>query len=180
MTRAKRQSYVDAAQLSSETAVLMLWVDDVHADAAADRAHHDGRQQVRLARTRMAEYTDVGVRIKTLIERIDQHWRPCRGVAPDEQSTGLLHVRLVPRKEGREGTGVEDALALQSVRAARPGCNVPIEHAEVAGSQLAKNRARRRLDPPGTELECFDGGRRQREIDGHMKGLVLTRDQAAL
>ena len=54
---------------------------------------------------------------------------------------------MVPWKESDERCGVEHALALQAVRAARQGGEKSVEGSEGTRLQLAKHRARRGLDP---------------------------------
>src|SRR5260370_11790668 len=124
----------------------MLGIDDVDAGASADGADEDGRQQVGLARSRMAENADVGVRVMVLIKWIDEHRSSGRRIASDEQAAWLLQVRLVPGKEGDERARVEHALGLQSVGAARPGREVAAEHPERAGWQLTEHCSRRGFD----------------------------------
>ena len=81
----------------------MFWIDDVHLDATAERAHGKGGQQVGLACSGMPEDADVRVRVAALVEGIDEDRRAGGSVAADEDAGGLLEIRLMPRKEGDKG-----------------------------------------------------------------------------
>src|SRR6202030_4632567 len=64
---------VYTAELHRELAVLVLGVDQVDLDTQSERAHSQRRQEVGLARARVAEHGDVRVRISALVERVDHH-----------------------------------------------------------------------------------------------------------
>ncbi len=118
---AQRELDVDAAEPSCQAAVLVLGIDDEDLGAGAERAHGEGRKQVCLPGARVAEDSDVGVGVATLVEGIDQDRGAGRAVAADEEPAGLLQVRLVPRKEGDQRRRIEDSLALEAVGAAGLG-----------------------------------------------------------
>jgi len=102
VARAERELHVDATEVARETSVLVLGIDDVHLNAAAERSHQECRQQVRLARARVAEHADVGVGIALLVERVDQNRRTAGAVAADDKAARLLNVGTGPWEQGHE------------------------------------------------------------------------------
>src|SRR6476646_8847282 len=128
----------------------------------------------------MAEHADVRIRVALLIEEVDNNGRASRLTATDDHASGLLQVRIEPRKEGGKRAGVEHALALQAVEGDWSRGQVGVEHPESAGPELAENRTRRGLNAGYGGLEVGARRRGQSQIDGRMEGLVLARGQASL
>ncbi|HKW60896.1 MAG TPA: hypothetical protein VJR46_14195 [Candidatus Dormibacteraeota bacterium] len=177
---AESQSNVDAAELLGQAAVLMLGVDDEDLDAHAQRSDRERREEVRLAGAGVAEDADIGVGVAALVEGIDEHRRAGRPVATGEQSARLLEVRLVPGKEGDKRCRVDDALALEAVRAAGARGEEAVEHPEGAGSELAEHRAGSGLDTSRAGVELVARGRCQGQVSGDVEGLVLAGGEPAL
>jgi len=94
----------------------------------------------------MSEHADVGVGVALLIERVDDDGRTCRMAAPDDQPSGLMQLGIQPWKEGDQGAGVENALALKAIDDGGSRRNVPVEHPE--GAWLPSGRG-----PPGQRLQ---------------------------
>ena len=180
VTRAKRELNIYAAQLLGDTSVFVLRIDDVHAGTGAQRAHHNGREQVRLASSRMAEYRDICVRVSALIEWVDQNRRSGRRIAADEEPAWLLKVRLVPWKKRDQGGGVDDPLALQPVRTTGMGGHEAVPHPKSAALQVAEDRPSRPFDPARAVFERFRRGRGQSEVHRDVEGLVLAGGEAPL
>src|SRR5690348_12040299 len=86
----------------------------------------------------------------------------------------------MPRNEGGEGGRVEDSFALQAVESAGASGEVTVEHAECAGLEVAQDGARCGLDPARAQLEVGARRRREGEVNGNVKRLVLARGKAAL
>ena len=86
----------------------------------------------------------------------------------------------MPGEEGHKGGRVEDALALQPIGPAGLGGEETIAHSECAWLQIAEDRARGRFDLARPERELVARGRRQRQVHGDVKGLVLARSQPTL
>ena len=174
MARAQCELNIGSAKLARQTSVLMLRIDDVDLDAAAKRAHRKGREEVCLARARVAEDADVCVRVAVLVEGIYEHGRACGPAPTDEQSVRLLQIGIPPREEGHESRRVEDSLSLQAIGSTRSGRDEAVKHAERATLEIAQNRASGGLDATRTELQVRGGRRRQRQVDRDVERFVLA------
>src|SRR5258708_31128766 len=132
--------------MSRKVAVLVLGIDHVNLRAAPERPHQEHRQQVRLARARIAEDPDVGVRVTVLVEGVDEHWRTARAAFAHHQAAGLLKVRAGPREKRDQGAGVKDAPAPETIDTNRRSCDMAVEHSERAGLKLAEDCPTRGAD----------------------------------
>src|SRR5579864_9686246 len=141
MPRTERKLHVHAAELSCQSPVLMLWIDDVDLRAATKRAHGDSREEIRLACSRVPEDPNVGVGVSALVEGVDEHGHAGRAIPSDHQPANLLNIGFVPGKEGRKCAGVDDAQASQTVRATGQAGKKTITHAERARLEVAEDGA---------------------------------------
>ena len=105
--------------MTREVSVLVLGIDDVGLDPAAKRSYEERRQQVRLARARVAEHADVGVGIALLVERVDQNWRTGGAIAAHDEAARLLKVGTGPWEQGHQRACVEDSLASKTIDSGR-------------------------------------------------------------
>src|SRR5260370_41609966 len=106
-------------------------------NAAAQRSHQQHRKQVRLARSRIAEDPDVGVRIAALVEGVDQHGGTAGATGAHNQSAWLLNVGAGPREESGQRARVEDPLATEAINTSGKSRDVAVEHSKRARLELA-------------------------------------------
>ena len=119
----------------------MLGIDQEYLSARSESTHRERRQQVRLARARVPEDSDVGVRISMRVEWIDRHRAAGRAIAANDQPARLLKVGVEPRQKRSERACVEHPLALQAVDADTLSCEKAVEHAKSARLEPAQDCA---------------------------------------
>jgi len=158
----------------------VLGIDHVNLDAKPERSHQKRRQQVRLARSGIAEDSDVGVRMTLLVEGVDEHRRTTRAAAAHDQAGGLLHVRTGPREERDQRARVEDAPALETIDTSRKGRDMAIDHSERARLYLAEDGATGGADLLGAFFEGQLCGGHQRDVDRDVERLLLAGGKAPL
>ncbi len=171
---AERELHVEAPEVRSEVAVLVLGVDHEHLNAAAERPQCERRKQIRLARARMPEHADVGVRVARLVEGVERHGAAARAAPAEHDAVRLLELGVEPRKEGRERARVEHAAAAEPVDTYRQRCEMAVEHAEGARLQPAQHSRRGGKNALACSVELRCGGASHRQIHGDVKRPLLA------
>lgn len=178
--RAQLQPDVEAAEPGRQPSVLVLGVDHEHLGARVQRAHRERRQEVGLARARVAEDPDVGVRVAGLVERVEEDRLPgCAARADDEAALGL-EVRVEPGEEGRERARVQDAGALKGVDAERCRRHPPLALPERAAVEVAEGRTAGRLHLGRGGLQLSGAVGRDCQVQPDVERAVLSRVHAPL